>query len=116
LKLAKHGFLVENPYQLEFLPLHTCEDCFMNRLLPALPFLFIGTPLIPAASQEDSLTKSIRLLARQGKGTAEGRAAWDKVVAKGPVALTLLLEAMQTKDTVAANWLRTAFDRITDRE
>jgi len=84
----------------------------MIRLLPALPLLFIGTPLIPAAGQEDSLAKCIQVLARQGKGTPDGRAAWDKVVAKGPAALPLLLEAMQTKDTVAANWLRTAFDRI----
>jgi hypothetical protein len=43
------------------------------------------------------------------------RAAWDRIVARGPMALPALLDAMDTKDNAAANWLRTAFDRIVDR-
>jgi hypothetical protein len=42
------------------------------------------------------------------------RAAWDKVVAKGPAVLPRLLEAMDTPDTVTANWLYTAFERIVE--
>src|SRR5207245_7881198 len=33
-----------------------------------------------------------------------------------PAALPRLLDALDTPDTVAANWLRTAFDRIVGRE
>ena len=44
------------------------------------------------------------------------RAAWDKLVAHGPAVLPRLLEAMDTPDTVVANWLRTAFDRIVEAE
>jgi hypothetical protein len=44
------------------------------------------------------------------------RAAWDRLVERGPPALPLLLDAMDSKDTAAVNWLRTAFDRIVDKE
>jgi hypothetical protein len=44
------------------------------------------------------------------------RAAWDRLVERGPAVLPLLLDAMSTKDTAALNWLRTAFDRIVDKE
>jgi hypothetical protein len=62
------------------------------------------------------LQHDIETVAKQGRGTAEGRAAWDRVIAGGPDLLLPLLEAMDTPDTVAANWLRTAFDQIADRE
>jgi hypothetical protein len=63
-----------------------------------------------------SSTEDIRTLIKQGRGTAAGRAAWDKVVKSGPEILPAILAAMDTPDTVAANWLRTAFDHIVDRE
>jgi hypothetical protein len=44
------------------------------------------------------------------------RAAWERLVERGPTALPLLLDAMDSKDTAAVNWLRTAFDRIVDKE
>ena len=44
------------------------------------------------------------------------RAAWEKVVARGPAVLPALLDAMNTPDTAAANWLRTAFDRIVETD
>jgi hypothetical protein len=44
------------------------------------------------------------------------RKAWDRLVARGPAALPELLAAMDTRDTAAANWLRTAFDRIVEKE
>src|SRR5262249_8961530 len=43
-------------------------------------------------------------------------AAWDKLVAFGPAALPSILSAMDTTDTVVANWLRTAFDRIVEED
>ncbi|MCE9534454.1 MAG: hypothetical protein K8T89_25535 [Planctomycetes bacterium] len=44
------------------------------------------------------------------------RVAWERLVERGPKALPNLLDSMNTKDTAAANWLRTAFDRIVDRD
>lgn len=44
------------------------------------------------------------------------RAAWERLVERGPVVLPLLLDAMDSKDTAAVNWLRTAFDRIVEKE
>jgi hypothetical protein len=74
--------------------------------------LLAGLVLLPAVDfQQD-----IQTIAKQGRGTAEGRAAWDRVVEGGPGLLVPLLEAMDTPDTVAANWLRTAFDQIAERE
>lgn len=64
----------------------------------------------------DSLQKDIDLVAKQGRGTAEGRAAWERVAEAKADALPLLLDAMNSSDTVTANWLRTAFDRIVERE
>jgi hypothetical protein len=83
-------------------------------VLTLLVAFWLGTP--PLSEGADSLRDDIQTLAKQGRGTAAGRAAWDKVVAGGPATLPWLLEALNTPDTVAANWLRTAFDRIVDRE
>jgi hypothetical protein len=68
-----------------------------------------------AAEGEDSLRANIETAAKQGTGTSAGRAAWNKVVAAGPTALPAILRAMDRPDTVAANWLRTAFDRIVEK-
>jgi hypothetical protein len=58
----------------------------------------------------------IAALMQQGRGTIEGRAAWERLSKAGPDAVPPLLEAMATKSTVAANWIRTALDQIVDRE
>jgi hypothetical protein len=68
-----------------------------------------------AAAPTDSIAKDIRSVVKQGKGSAAGRAAWDRLVAAGPSALPKILTALNTPDTVAANWLTTAFDRIVER-
>lgn len=54
----------------------------------------------------------IAALAKPGPDPAATRAAWDRVVAAGPVALTELLGAWPTDDPVAGHWLRTAFDHV----
>src|SRR6202030_3401169 len=51
---------------------------------------------------------------KEGVGAVAARKAWDKLVRQGPKALPAILEAMDTPDTVVANWLRTAFDRIVE--
>jgi hypothetical protein len=73
--------------------------------------------LTVAASQADepAWRKDIELLAKERRGSAEGRAAWERLSAAGPAALLPLLEAMNSADTVRSNWLRTAFDRIAER-
>jgi hypothetical protein len=89
----------------------------MIRFLVSIALLLlIAFPLPHAKESEGSLAKQIQLLIRQGKGTPAGRAAWDKVVAGGPKVLPLLLCALDTPDTVAANWVRTAFDRIVEQD
>src|SRR5947207_1339966 len=89
----------------------------MIRSLIPIPFVLLISFGWSVAEQPDrSLAKQVHILAGQGKGTAPGRAAWDKVVAAGPAALPLLLRALDTRETVRANWLRTAFDRVVEHE
>lgn len=70
----------------------------------------------PSSAQSPPLDSELKTVISQGRGTSAGRAAWDKLVEAGPSMLPRLLLAMNGADTVAANWLRTAFDRIVDRE
>jgi len=68
-----------------------------------------------AADPSDALLKELTAAAKQGtSGAPAARAAWDKLVARGPAALPHILTAMDTPDTVVANWLRTAFERIVE--
>lgn len=88
-------------------------------LLRCLSVALVLLALCSAARADDevaSLLKDIRSVAAQGAGSPAARAAWDRLVARGPAVLTPLLGAMDTDDTVAANWLRTAFDRVVERE
>jgi hypothetical protein len=88
----------------------------MPRRTGCLTLLLAAVTALPAAPDDDvaRLLKHFRAVGPEGAGSAEARAAWDRLVARGPAVLPSLLEAMDTPDTVAANWLRTAFDRITD--
>ncbi|MBI1830531.1 MAG: hypothetical protein HYR84_03660 [Planctomycetes bacterium] len=58
----------------------------------------------------------IALVLKQDRGTAEGRAAWSRLSQADAGVLPALLEGMNTSDTVAANWLRLAFDQVAERE
>jgi hypothetical protein len=80
--------------------------------------LVVITLLLVSAACEcgETPSKDIQILLKQGRGSAAGRAAWDRVANSGPEILPSLLDAMDTGDTIAANWLRTAFDAIVDRE
>jgi hypothetical protein len=89
----------------------------MPRRTCCLTLLFAAVAALPAAADDDvaRLLKQVRTVGPEGTGSPEARAAWDRLVARGPAVLPQLLEALDTPDTVVANWLRTAFDRIVDR-
>jgi hypothetical protein len=72
--------------------------------------------LFPTAGQADELADQLRTLrsVKPGGDTAAARAAWKEVVGRGPKALPAILEAMDTPDTVAANWLRLAYDELAE--
>ena len=69
-----------------------------------------------AGTSAQDVQNDIDLVVKQGRGTDAGRAAWERLSQSGPGAILRLLEGMNTPDTVAANWLRTAFDTIIERE
>ncbi len=83
------------------------------RFFLATFFLILA---IDFAQAGDTWQKDIDIVLKQGRGTSDGRAAWDRLSLAKADALPLLLEGMNTKDIPASNWLRTAFDRIADRE
>lgn len=91
-------------------------DPLMPRRTCCLTLLLVAVTALPAAADDDvaRLLKQVRAVGPEGAGSPQARAAWDRLVARGPAVLPQLLEAMDTPDTVAANWLRTAFDRIAD--
>jgi hypothetical protein len=89
----------------------------IDMIRVSLLFVMLALPStgLVAGVDQAELKKDIEAISKQGRGTAAGRAAWDRVVQGGPALLPAILEAMDTPDTVAANWLRTAFDQIVDR-
>jgi hypothetical protein len=89
----------------------------MPRRTCCLTLLLASVFALPAAADDDvtRLLKQVQAAGPEGAGSPEARAAWDRLVARGPAVLLPLLEAMDTPDTVVANWLRTAFDRISEK-
>jgi hypothetical protein len=79
-------------------------------------FPFVLLFMTSAAPADDDSLGSLRAVGKEGANSPAARAAWDKLIARGPAVLPDLLQAMNTSDTVAANWLRTAFDRIVEDE
>jgi len=81
--------------------------------------LTLGLMLVGAiisAKPNDGLSSDLDLMLKQGRGSAAGRQAWERIAKAGPEMLPALLKAMGSTDVVAVNWLRTAFDQIVDRE
>lgn len=72
--------------------------------------------MISAPFATGDLPQDIQTVVQQGRGSVEGRAAWDRLSTAEASALPDILAAMDTKDIVVANWLRTACDRIVERE
>jgi hypothetical protein len=90
----------------------------MLRRAFALALLLTASVALPSFAADDvaDLLKQVKAAGPEGAGTPAARAAWDRLVTRGPSVLPTLLEAMDTPDTAVANWLRTAFDRIVDEE
>src|SRR5262245_52486063 len=83
------------------------------RMVTAIALVILGASDVLAG---EALNKDIAIVVKQGRGTPDGRAAWDRLAQAKADALPAILEAMNTKDVVASNWLRTAFDHIVERE
>jgi hypothetical protein len=77
-------------------------------------FVFFSLMLSSAANAAD-FSSDLQLVVMQGRGSVEGRHAWERIAQAGPEMLPALLKAMDTTDVVAMNWLRTAFDQIVER-
>jgi hypothetical protein len=89
----------------------------MNRSAFILVVLLALLPARAGAADElDGLLEAIKAVKKEGAGSPRARSAWDKLVRHGPKALPRILLAMDTPDTVVANWLRTAFDAIVEPE
>src|SRR5262249_42011280 len=91
------------------------EHAMPRGLFPIVPLL-IAVIVVPAVADDEvaDLLKQVRSVGPQGAASPQARAAWDRLVTRGPAVLPALLEAMDKTDSVAANWLRTAFDRIVE--
>jgi hypothetical protein len=87
-----------------------------GRCSIAVVLIILGTGCARADAEVEALLRDIRGVAAQGAGSATARAAWEKLVGRGPAVLPRILEAMDTPDTVSANWLRSAFDHIVEVE
>jgi hypothetical protein len=89
----------------------------MSQRTCRFTLLLAAIAALPAVADDDvaRLLKQVRAVGPEGIGSPEARAAWDRLVARGPAVLLPLLEAMDTPDTVVANWMRTAFDRIAEK-
>jgi hypothetical protein len=82
-------------------------------------WLVVGLTCFPALAAADELDDALAVIAKVGPdaaGSGAARQARDFLARQGPEALPRLLNALDTKNVVAANWYRTAFDAIAERE
>lgn len=61
------------------------------------------------------IAQDLQTVVKQGRGSAEGRQAWQRLANSDVAALPQMLAAMDTRDIVIANWIRTACDRVIER-
>jgi hypothetical protein len=84
----------------------------ISATLPVLAAL-----LAPAADAGvEPLLARMKAVGREGAGSTEAARAWRDLVRAGPAALPATLAALEDADPAAANWLRSAFDAIAERE
>jgi hypothetical protein len=88
----------------------------MTYRWPFALLLALATVAAGKADEVDDALRAIQATGKEGAGAPAARRAWDRLVARGPVVLPRILRALDTPDTVTANWLRTAFDRIAEAE
>jgi hypothetical protein len=73
---------------------------------------------LPTAD-DPAVAEQLAVIARVGPlgtGSSEARIARDALARRGPEILPALLVAMDTRNLVAANWYRTVFEEIVNRE
>ena len=83
-------------------------------------FFAAGLVLWPLASAgADDVDRALEVIANtgpQGAGSAAARGACDAIAQHGAEVLPRLLAAMETDNPVTANWVRSAFETIVNRE
>jgi hypothetical protein len=92
--------------------------------LAAAAFLLSLASSSPAANpspatDDPAVAEQLTVIARAGplgSGSTEARAARDALARRGLEILPQLFVAMDTRNVVAANWVRTVFDEIVSRE
>ncbi len=77
-------------------------------------FTWLGTAVTTMGLQGKP-AEDLSVLLKPAEDPAINRAAWQRLVDKGPKALPAILKAWRPDDPVAANWLRSAFDEIVRR-
>ncbi|HVX62580.1 MAG TPA: hypothetical protein VHC19_18320 [Pirellulales bacterium] len=78
--------------------------------------IVLNTAFLAAADEVDDALATIAKAGPEGTGSVEARKARDRLADQGTDILPKLLAAMDTKNLVAANWCRTAYEEITARE
>jgi hypothetical protein len=87
------------------------------RLLIIAVILFAWeAPFVLADEDIAGILKSLKSAVEPGGNVRAARTAWDQLTARGPDALPQILQALDTPNTVLANWLRTSFDSIVEAE
>ena len=78
-------------------------------------FLILAASPANGGAGPDTLLAKIQAVGREGSGNVEAARAWRELVQRGPAALPAVLNAFDSADKIAANWLRTAVDAIAER-
>ncbi|HEV3137343.1 MAG TPA: hypothetical protein VGZ26_05550 [Pirellulales bacterium] len=90
-----------------------------RRLLPMLLASTLLSLAWPARTQADEIDQQLAVIAQvgpQGAGSTAARAACDVLSTCGADIVPRLLAAMETTNPVAANWYRTAYEAVIERE
>lgn len=88
-----------------------------SRMLLAATLLFAGNWETQAWSADiEGSLKTILKVGPEGQGNADAAAAWKELSKGGTSDLAKILPAFDGASPLAANWLRSAFEAIADRE
>jgi hypothetical protein len=81
-------------------------------------YIFLVTIFVCRAGADElaPLLKTILAVGPEGRGHREAALAWRKVTAADGAALPAVLVALDEANPLAANWLRSAAETITDRQ
>ena len=91
---------------------------FCRILAPVSVFLLILAAATADVHAEDaaSLIKTIKAVGDEGKGNAAASKALKQLASQDAAALPVILRSFDQANPLAANWLRSAFETIADRE